>query len=51
MVSFSPLAAFHEGWTKACDTMRANAAPASQFQRLGFPETGAVGPEHLAIER
>jgi arylsulfatase A-like enzyme len=36
---------------KLVQAMRANDAPASQFQRLGLPETGAVGPEHLAIER
>ncbi|MFJ9370608.1 sulfatase-like hydrolase/transferase [Nocardia sp. NPDC101769] len=29
------------------DLMRANEAPPSQFQRLGLPEHGPVGPEHL----
>ncbi|CDN57579.1 Arylsulfatase (plasmid) [Neorhizobium galegae bv. officinalis bv. officinalis str. HAMBI 1141] len=31
--------------------MRANHTPASQFERLGLPLVGAVGPEHLLIDR
>lgn len=36
---------------KLVDAMRANAAPSSQFQRLGLPATGPVEEQHLAIER
>ncbi len=32
------------------DLMRANAAPAEQFQRLGLPVHGDVSDEHLVIE-
>jgi arylsulfatase A-like enzyme len=31
--------------------MRANEAPASQYQRLGLPEEGEPGPEHLLARR
>jgi arylsulfatase A-like enzyme len=33
------------------DLMRANEAPPSQFARLGLPEKGPVGPEHLLVRR
>jgi hypothetical protein len=31
------------------ELMRANEAPPSQFERLGLPPTGPVGPEHLQV--
>ncbi|MEQ7006924.1 sulfatase [Actinopolymorpha sp. B17G11] len=31
--------------------MRANDAPADQFERLGLPVTGDVGPEHLLLRQ
>lgn len=31
------------------DLMRANDAPASQYERLGLPTDGAVGPAHLLV--
>ncbi|AEQ51281.1 sulfatase [Pelagibacterium halotolerans] len=31
--------------------MRENDAPESQYVRLGLPMTGAVGPEHLLVEK
>lgn len=31
--------------------MRENEAPAEQYQRLGLPETGPVGEEHLLVAR
>lgn len=31
--------------------MRANDAPVDQFERLGLPASGAVGAEHLQVER
>ncbi|RQX14815.1 sulfatase, partial [Micromonospora ureilytica] len=33
------------------ELMRANDAPPSQFERLGLPEKGPVGTEHLQIRR
>ncbi|MET9018951.1 sulfatase [Actinopolymorpha sp. NPDC004070] len=33
------------------ELMRAEEAPAEQFTRLGLPETGDVGPEHLLLRR
>ena len=33
------------------EQMRANEAPASQFERLGLPAKGPVGPEHLQVKR
>lgn len=31
--------------------MRENEAPSEQYTRLGLPETGPVGPEHLLVEK
>lgn len=34
-----------------CEQMRAAQAPPSQFQRLGLPQTGPAGPQHLQVRR
>ncbi|WP_171110187.1 MULTISPECIES: hypothetical protein [Streptomyces] len=31
--------------------MQADDAPPSQYERLGLPETGDIGDEHLAVRR
>ena len=31
------------------DLLRASDAPATQFKRLGLPESGDIGPEHLLV--
>ena len=33
------------------DLMRANEAPVEQYERLGLPAVGPVGPEHLQVDR
>ena len=35
--------------TRLVDLMRANDAPTEQFERLGLPATGDIGPEHLLV--
>jgi len=37
--------------TLLVELMRANDAPADQFERLGLPAVGEVTPEHLLVER